>query len=166
MACKTSWKITCRRIILISSISDLEVIASSKSRPIALKATNSLVHFCLSQRILLFFVDVENKSFMVFIGFEKGFILIIILSPRKRSVPSNYLVGFGPTYCNSIGFVIAELMEFLCLKVMITGPKKEAKLDIEGKESVEKLEVFEYIAVLNFFKKSLIDLGVLVLIFR
>jgi hypothetical protein len=113
MAGKTSWKITCRRIILISSISDLEVITSSKSRPITLKATNSLVYFCLSQWILLFFVDIEKKSFMVFIGFEKGFVLIEIFDPRKRSVPSNYLVAFSLAYCDSIGFVIAEFMEFL-----------------------------------------------------
>jgi hypothetical protein len=48
---------------------------------------------------------------------------------------------------------------------MIAGPKKEAKLSIEGKESVEKLEIFQYVAVLNFFKKGLIDVGVLILIF-
>ena len=57
-------------------------------------------------------------------------------------------------------------MEFLSRKVMITGSEKEAKLNIEGKETVENFEVFENVAVLNLFEKMSIDFGVFFLIVR
>ena len=124
------------------------------------------VSFCLGQRILLLFVDTEKKSLLVFIGFEKCFVLIKIFGPRKRSVPYNYLIAFGLSNGESIGLVITEFMEFLSRKVMITGSEKEAKLNIEGKETVENFEVFENVAVLNLFEKMSIDFGVFFLIVR
>ena len=76
------------------------------------------------------------------------------------------MIAFGLANGESIGLVITEFMEFLSRKVMITGSEKEAKLNIEGKETVENFEVFENVAVLNLFEKMSIDFGVFFLIVR
>lgn len=47
---------------------------------------------------------------------------------------------------------------------MITGPKKQSEFDIEGKESIKNLKVFEYVAVFNFFKNRFLDFEVFVFV--
>ncbi len=122
IAYKTSRKVTDWIAWLISFVTNLQVISTSKSWTPVSKTTYCFVLFNFCQRILLVFCYRKEKSLIFFVSFEIGFILRIIFSPIQRSVSTNNLVTFSSTESESIGFIITNLVKFFYWKMMITCP--------------------------------------------
>jgi hypothetical protein len=114
IACKTSREVTCRTIRLIGPIPNLQIITSAKSRPETLKTTNRLVPLSLRQCILLFLVYIEQKSLMVLICLKKSPVILKVLRPRQRRIPTDDLVALCLAYCQCVSLVVAKFVEFLC----------------------------------------------------